>query len=146
MPKIFTCAQAQFPKKGPAITQLMVGVFAYFACVGLVAAEDAQNQSESLRLKLEDQLLVRPLVTDEEAPTFTSSKKVDGVVDRQMLLEGDAVIRRNRTIIKGDVITYDPDTDIADVVGNACLLYTSPSPRDYAASRMPSSAWKKFFF
>lgn len=127
MPKIFTCAQAQFPKKGPAITQLMVGVFAYFACVGLAAAEDAQNQSESLRLKLEDQLLVRPLVTDEEAPTFTSSKKVDGVVDRQMLLEGDAVIRRNRTIIKGDVITYDPDTDIADVVGNATLLKDSTS-------------------
>ena len=24
--------------------------------------------------------------------------------------------------------------------GLACLLYTSPSPRDYAASRMPSSA------
>ena len=23
---------------------------------------------------------------------------------------------------------------------NRCLLYTSPSPRDYAASRMPSSA------
>ena len=23
---------------------------------------------------------------------------------------------------------------------NVCLLYTSPSPRDYAASRMPSSA------
>ena len=26
--------------------------------------------------------------------------------------------------------------DVIDV----CLLYTSPSPRDYAASRMPSSA------
>ena len=24
--------------------------------------------------------------------------------------------------------------------GESCLLYTSPSPRDYAASRMPSSA------
>ena len=24
--------------------------------------------------------------------------------------------------------------------GKGCLLYTSPSPRDYAASRMPSSA------
>ena len=24
--------------------------------------------------------------------------------------------------------------------GSVCLLYTSPSPRDYAASRMPSSA------
>ena len=27
-----------------------------------------------------------------------------------------------------------------DRVYAACLLYTSPSPRDYAASRMPSSA------
>ena len=26
---------------------------------------------------------------------------------------------------------------------NACLLYTSPSPRDRQKSRMPSSAWKK---
>ena len=26
------------------------------------------------------------------------------------------------------------------VVAHVCLLYTSPSPRDYAASRMPSSA------
>ena len=25
----------------------------------------------------------------------------------------------------------------------ACLLYTSPSPRDATLSRMPSSAWKK---
>ena len=28
---------------------------------------------------------------------------------------------------------------VNDLVNN-CLLYTSPSPRDYAASRMPSSA------
>ena len=27
-----------------------------------------------------------------------------------------------------------------DLVSPTCLLYTSPSPRDYAASRMPSSA------
>ena len=28
----------------------------------------------------------------------------------------------------------------ANVLRGPCLLYTSPSPRDYAASRMPSSA------
>ena len=28
----------------------------------------------------------------------------------------------------------------------SCLLYTSPSPRDSWASRMPSSAWKKNFY
>ena len=30
--------------------------------------------------------------------------------------------------------------ELLDLGVNACLLYTSPSPRDYAASRMPSSA------
>ena len=29
------------------------------------------------------------------------------------------------------------------ILSNSCLLYTSPSPRDSWASRMPSSAWKK---
>ena len=33
------------------------------------------------------------------------------------------------------------DENPKDTVGiKFCLLYTSPSPRDYAASRMPSSA------
>ena len=27
-----------------------------------------------------------------------------------------------------------------DYTNNGCLLYTSPSPRDYGTSRMPSSA------
>ena len=50
----------------------------------------------------------------------------------------------------GQVITKlaEEDTDVEIVAGvdpfddghNSCLLYTSPSPRDYAASRMPSSA------
>ena len=30
--------------------------------------------------------------------------------------------------------------DFEEVETRTCLLYTSPSPRDYAASRMPSSA------
>ena len=36
-----------------------------------------------------------------------------------------------------------PESTIFDdvtTVKGSCLLYTSPSPRDYAASRMPSSA------
>ena len=40
--------------------------------------------------------------------------------------------------------TYDPTCDSLRFyhLGSKwrCLLYTSPSPRDYAASRMPSSA------
>ena len=40
-----------------------------------------------------------------------------------------------------DEFPYDPDEwKDSDDDGIGCLLYTSPSPRDYAASRMPSSA------
>ena len=35
------------------------------------------------------------------------------------------------------MLSMDTDTGACSMT---CLLYTSPSPRDYAASRMPSSA------
>ena len=35
---------------------------------------------------------------------------------------------------------YEGSCDYDGDLWVACLLYTSPSPRDYAASRMPSSA------
>jgi LPS-assembly protein len=103
------------------------GFCACFSLATMVLAQDVLPKEDAPKLKLEDQLLVRPIVPDDVAPTFTSSKQLDGVMDRQMRLEGDAVIRRNRTVIKGDLITYDPDTDIADVEGNATLLKDSTS-------------------
>ena len=46
----------------------------------------------------------------------------------------------------GHVILIDSNSlvtavnEVQDDVGNICLLYTSPSPRDVEESRMPSSA------
>ena len=40
----------------------------------------------------------------------------------------------------GDDDGHDDDDGDDDDDDDDCLLYTSPSPRDYAASRMPSSA------
>ena len=39
-------------------------------------------------------------------------------------------------------VKFRPRVDVHDFMTKLrrCLLYTSPSPRDYAASRMPSSA------
>ena len=43
-----------------------------------------------------------------------------------------------------DLGHYERFTDTAMTrLNSVCLLYTSPSPRDSWASRMPSSAWKK---
>ena len=47
------------------------------------------------------------------------------------------------TVLRGkNKPTFTPHLDTGDfvIVVNACLLYTSPSPRDWMVSRMPSSA------
>lgn len=72
-------------------------------------------------LKLDDQLRVGKPISDGEALTFTSSDVIDGVVERDMHLKGRAQIRRNGAVLKADEITYNPDTDIADLLGNAEL-------------------------
>ena len=47
-------------------------------------------------------------------------------------LDGRVVVLR-KADQKNNFVQYHSDI-------RSCLLYTSPSPRDYAASRMPSSA------
>jgi LPS-assembly protein len=72
-------------------------------------------------LKLDDQLRVGKPIADGKALTFTSSDVIDGVVERDMHLQGRAQIRRNGAVLKADEITYNPDTDIADLLGNVEL-------------------------
>ena len=64
-----------------------------------------------------------------------------GVIAAWLKQEGD--------VVKAGDILAEVETDKATMELEAyeegtllyiCLLYTSPSPRDYAASRMPSSA------
>ena len=47
--------------------------------------------------------------------------------------------RNNTTAIQGNFLDNLP-FGIGNEIGRACLLYTSPSPRDRPLSRMPSSA------
>ena len=42
--------------------------------------------------------------------------------------------------VRDEVVQLDPDACRALGLAAACLLYTSPSPRDATLSRMPSSA------
>ena len=73
-------------------------------------------------LKLDDQLRVGQPIEDSKALTFTSSDSIDGVVEREMRLKDRAQIRRNGTVAKGDEIIYNPDTDVAKLIGNAELI------------------------
>ena len=85
-------------------------------------------------LKLDDQLRVGKPISDGKALTFTSSDSIDGIVERDMHLKGRAQIRRNGAVIKADEIKYNPDTDVADLVGNAELIKGNTSFKGPKAS------------
>ena len=56
----------------------------------------------------------------------------EGVINKWLVNIGD-------TVSAGDILA-EIETDKATMEVEACLLYTSPSPRDLSTSRMPSSA------
>ena len=62
-------------------------------------------------------------------------EKVMSLMKDAMKSKDEATLRGLRAI-KAEIIKAKTDPG----ANGACLLYTSPSPRDYAASRMPSSA------
>ncbi|WP_114690142.1 LPS-assembly protein LptD [Polynucleobacter necessarius] len=103
------CGRAQAPAPLPQNAQ---------AAANTVLLPDRGNVTV---LQLDDQLRTGLPLDDGKALTFTSSDSIDGVVDRKMRLKGRAQMRRNGGVIKADEIIYDPDTDIADLVGNAEL-------------------------
>ena len=100
------------------------GVFLYALGVfsSLSFAQTPEALEFPLPLRLDDQLQVRSSLSDDKSVTFTSSQSLEGRNDRTMNFIGQAEIRRNGTVVKGDRITYDPDTDTAEVDGNARFI------------------------
>ena len=80
------------------------------------------DRGEVSVLKLDDQLREGKPISDDRSLTFTSSDEISGIVDREMKLQKRAQMRRNGTVIKGDEIIYNPDTDIAEIIGHAELI------------------------
>ena len=69
-----------------------------------------------------------------------ATKKVQRLFKLPKLLFGLYTKRITFVIDASGTIVYVHDSFLATSHIKNCLLYTSPSPRDYAASRMPSSA------
>ena len=66
----------------------------------------------------------------------TLDERVDTVVSSERLLHFQMVHTQANALLDAISAAGEKNAEISEV----CLLYTSPSPRDYAASRMPSSA------
>ena len=73
----------------------------------------------------------------------------DKKITIKLIKSGIGRIKSHKQCIKGlgfrklnQVIEVEDTPSVRGMINKIrdCLLYTSPSPRDYAASRMPSSA------
>ena len=58
-------------------------------------------------------------------------------VAENAVVVGNVLLKENSSVWFNAVIRGDNDLI---TIGEGCLLYTSPSPRDRSVSRMPSSA------
>ena len=67
---------------------------------------------------------------------MNKTKSLDFVLSQELI--GGASIDANKVPITDEVFYKSLESDA--VILGACLLYTSPSPRDATLSRMPSSA------
>ena len=89
------------------------------------------------------------VVVDDDA-SFTGFADAVHVNARVIGVGGGCVVVASRLVLTaGDLVSVADAVIIAVVVdddpsftgfADACLLYTSPSPRDLSTSRMPSSA------
>ena len=75
--------------------------------------------SVPLRLKLDRLLSERPPPTKDGATTYTRAEKIEGTIDDRVVLEGDAEIRREGTVLRGDRIIYTQATDQVNIEGHA---------------------------
>ena len=108
---------------------------------------DAAITIEALNIEIEN----RTDLTETEIKEARNITKTfdDAPVDNQWLLDSTEKWCRDRAIylaLMESIALADGQDDkkgrdaIPSILSDACLLYTSPSPRDRIRSRMPSSA------
>jgi LPS-assembly protein len=73
-------------------------------------------------LRLAPQLEEHPLKSGQQPSSFLLGDRATGTSDEDMAAKGSAEVRRTTTVIKGDALHYDQDTDMADAFGNVRLI------------------------
>ena len=101
--------------------------------------DPSTSSSEELQEEVNDE---RSSETPVATATYVEDEARVGNTekDREAISRAAEQVVDNSMDSTGHIIIGDRSDEEFSELGGNCLLYTSPSPRDYAASRMPSSA------
>ena len=94
--------------------------------------------SSTIEVLAEAGLLIEDVPTRVETYFVTKTSTVPPLMRQHLELWMQIMLGGSRQAPRQ--IPRDPQTVRLHIMGIACLLYTSPSPRDGLLSRMPSSA------
>jgi LPS-assembly protein len=87
------------------------------------SAGDSPSSGPSLRLRMDRQLRERPPAGQQPTgTTFARAEKIEGTIEDRIVLEGDAEIRREGSVVRGDRITYTQASDEVKVEGHARIF------------------------
>ena len=123
MPNATREPQRQFPAGRFALSQVAGAVVLMAGLLqGAAFAQSASEEDAPLELKPSPRLLETiPKPVREQLPTFMYGDRTSGRPDLETVLEGDAMLRRGDTVVKGDRIEYDQSTDVVKARGNVLI-------------------------
>ena len=100
-----------------ARTQRIAALLSVAWCASVLAAGD-----DGVVLRLEPRLSESAAAQTEGRPLYGQAEMLDGRVERELTLRGDAEVRRGGTVVRGDRITYYVPDDELIAVGNVRVV------------------------
>ncbi len=123
----------------PRIRQISINVTLALATIAQTGVANAVSTGTKVSLDSTTMLSSPSIQSESDAASFVFADRIEGSPEEELVLIGNAEIRRGGTVLKGNKITYTQATDEAKVTGNAHLSrqgasFSGPSMRFHLSS------------
>lgn len=124
----------------PRTRKISISVALALAAIAQSGVVHATQTGPKLSLDSATMLSPSSLQSESEAASFVSADRIEGNPEDQLVLSGNAEIRRGGSVLRGDRITYTQATDEVEASGDARISrqgasFSGPSMRFRLTSR-----------
>ena len=124
----------------PRTRQISISVALALAAIAQTGAASAAPSGTKVSLDSATMLSPSSVQSESDAASFVSADRIEGNPEDQLVLFGNAEIRRGGSVLRGDRITYTQETDEVEASGDARISrqgasFSGPSMRFRLSSR-----------